>query len=52
MENLDQASSANLLAGMDTVSPALERHTNDVVLGDLGLRPGLAPRDRLEERSD
>ena len=46
MESLDRSSSVNLLAGMDTVSPALERYTNDVVLGDLWKRPQLSARDR------
>ena len=46
METLDRSSSVNLLAGMDTVSPALERYTNDVVLGDLWKRPQLSARDR------
>jgi 4-carboxymuconolactone decarboxylase len=46
MESLDRASSVNLFAGMDTVSPALERYTNDVVLGDLWKRPPLSARDR------
>jgi len=46
MESLDRASSSNLLTGMDTVSPALERYTNDVVLGDLWKRPQLSVRDR------
>ncbi|HTR05306.1 MAG TPA: carboxymuconolactone decarboxylase family protein [Paraburkholderia sp.] len=46
MESLDHASSVNLLAGMDTVSPALERYTNDVVLGNLWKRPQLCARDR------
>jgi 4-carboxymuconolactone decarboxylase len=46
MESLDRSSSANLLAGMATVSPALERYTNDVVLGDLWKRPQLSARDR------
>lgn len=46
MESLDRSSSVNLLAGLDTVSPALERYTNDVVLGDLWKRPQLSARDR------
>lgn len=46
MESLDRASSTELLTGMDTVSPALERYTNDVVLGDLWKRPQLSARDR------
>ena len=46
MESLDPSSSVNLLAGLDTVSPALERYTNDVVLGDLWKRPQLSARDR------
>jgi 4-carboxymuconolactone decarboxylase len=46
MESLDRSSVVNLLAGMDTVSPALERYTNDVVLGDLWKRPQLSARDR------
>lgn len=46
METLDRSSSVNLLAGMDTVSPALERYTHDVVLGDLWKRPQLSARDR------
>ena len=46
MESLDHASSVNLLAGLDTVSPALERYTNDVVLGNLWKRPQLSTRDR------
>ena len=46
MESLDRSSSVNLLAGMDTVSPALERYTNNVVLGDLWKRPQLSARDR------
>ncbi len=46
MENLDRASSVNLLSGMDTVSPALERYTDDVVLDDLWKRPQLSARDR------
>ncbi|WP_179403838.1 carboxymuconolactone decarboxylase family protein [Burkholderia guangdongensis] len=46
MENPDHASSVNLLAGMDTVSPALARYTNDVVLGNLWKRPPLCARDR------
>ncbi|MFM0179429.1 carboxymuconolactone decarboxylase family protein [Paraburkholderia aspalathi] len=46
MESLDRASPSNLLTGMGTVSPALERYTNDVVLGDLWKRPQLSVRDR------
>ncbi|MFM0398255.1 carboxymuconolactone decarboxylase family protein [Paraburkholderia aspalathi] len=46
MESLDRASASNLLTGMGTVSPALERYTNDVVLGDLWKRPQLSARDR------
>ena len=46
MESLDRASSVNLFAGMDTVSPALERYTSNVVLGDLWKRPPLSARDR------
>jgi 4-carboxymuconolactone decarboxylase len=46
MESLDRSSSVNPLAGMETVSPALERYTNDVVLGDLWKRPQLSARDR------
>jgi 4-carboxymuconolactone decarboxylase len=46
MESLDRSSSVNLLARLDTVSPALERYTNDVVLGDLWKRPQLSARDR------
>ncbi|WP_408277452.1 carboxymuconolactone decarboxylase family protein [Paraburkholderia sediminicola] len=46
MESLNRASSIKLLIGMDTVSPALERYTNDVVLGDLWKRPELSTRDR------
>lgn len=46
MESLAHASSVNMLAGMDTVSPALARYTNDVVLSDLWKRPQLSARDR------
>lgn len=46
MESLNRASSINPAAGMDTVAPALERYTNDVVLGDLWKRPQLSARDR------
>lgn len=46
MESLDRPSSGNLLAGMDSVSPALERYTNEVLLGDLWKRPQLSARDR------
>jgi 4-carboxymuconolactone decarboxylase len=46
MESLDRVSSANSLAGMNTVSPALERYTKDVVLGDLWKGPQLSARDR------
>ena len=46
MESLDRASSVNLVAGMSAVSPALERYTNDVLLGDLWKRPQLCARDR------
>ncbi|WP_408260340.1 carboxymuconolactone decarboxylase family protein [Paraburkholderia xenovorans] len=46
MQSLDRSSPVNLLAGMDAVSPALERYTNDVVLGDLWKRPQLSARDR------
>jgi 4-carboxymuconolactone decarboxylase len=37
MESMDTA---------ETVSPALERYTQECVLGDLWQRPGLLPRDR------
>lgn len=46
MGSLDRSSSVKLFAGMDTVSPALERYTKDVVLGDLWQRPQLSARDR------
>lgn len=46
MPNLDPRSPVNVLDGMRTVSPALERYTNDVVLGDLWKRPQLSARDR------
>ncbi|RKT22894.1 4-carboxymuconolactone decarboxylase [Paraburkholderia sp. RAU2J] len=42
----DSRSPANLLAGMRAVSPALERYTTEVVLGDLWKRPQLSARDR------
>lgn len=46
MNSLDCSSSATLVAGMDNVSPALVRYTNDVVLGDLWKRPQLSACDR------
>jgi 4-carboxymuconolactone decarboxylase len=46
MENMDRTSSVNLLARMNAVPPALERYTNDVVLGDLWKRPEFSARDR------
>jgi 4-carboxymuconolactone decarboxylase len=46
MESRDRSSSVNLAGGMHTVSPALERYTADVVLGDLWKRPPLSARDR------
>ncbi|WP_246291128.1 carboxymuconolactone decarboxylase family protein [Paraburkholderia fynbosensis] len=42
----DSRSPANLLDGMRAVSPALERYTAEVVLGDLWKRPQLSARDR------
>ncbi|CAD6527921.1 carboxymuconolactone decarboxylase family protein [Paraburkholderia metrosideri] len=41
-----RSSSVNLADGMHAVSPALERYTTDVVLGDLWKRPQLSVRDR------
>ena len=46
MEDRGRASSVSLVDGMHTVSPALERYTTDVVLGDLWTRPQLSARDR------
>ncbi|MGF6723463.1 4-carboxymuconolactone decarboxylase [Paraburkholderia sp. GAS41] len=46
MTSLDRSPSATSFAGMRNVSPALERYTNDVVLGDLWKHPHLSPRDR------
>lgn len=46
MESSDQSSPATAFEGMHTVSPALERYTNDVLLGDLWKRPQLSARDR------
>jgi 4-carboxymuconolactone decarboxylase len=46
MEGRDQSSSVKLVDGMHPVSPALERYTTDVVLGDLWKRPQLSARDR------
>lgn len=46
MENSASPSSSNALHGMRMVSPALERYTTDVVLGDLWKRPQLSARDR------
>ncbi|MFM0039575.1 carboxymuconolactone decarboxylase family protein [Paraburkholderia strydomiana] len=42
----DSHSPANVLDGMRAVSPALERYTTEVVLGDLWKRPQLSARDR------
>jgi 4-carboxymuconolactone decarboxylase len=39
-------SSVSAFDGIRTVSPALERYTTDVLLGDLWKRPQLSPRDR------
>lgn len=46
MDNSDRSTSANVFEGMSAVSPALERYTADVVLGDLWKRPQLSARDR------
>nr|WP_242539106.1 carboxymuconolactone decarboxylase family protein [Trinickia acidisoli] len=46
MESPALSSGVDLLAGIGTVSPVLERYTNDVVLGDLWQRPPLSARDR------
>ena len=46
MESENRSSFGNLVDGLHTVSPALERYTTDVVLGDLWKRPQLSARDR------
>jgi 4-carboxymuconolactone decarboxylase len=46
MESPHRPSSVDLVDGMHAVSPALERYTTDVVLGDLWKRPQLSARDR------
>ncbi|KAA1011506.1 4-carboxymuconolactone decarboxylase [Paraburkholderia panacisoli] len=46
MESSVRHSSINALDGIRAVSPALERYTTDVVLGDLWKRPQLSTRDR------
>ncbi|RFU49699.1 carboxymuconolactone decarboxylase family protein [Paraburkholderia sp. DHOC27] len=46
MESLDHPDSVDLLAAMHTVAPALERYTQEVVLGTLWKRPQLSARDR------
>ncbi|KAA1007684.1 carboxymuconolactone decarboxylase family protein [Paraburkholderia panacisoli] len=46
MESSTPRASVNAIDGMRTVSPALERYTSDVVLGDLWKRPQLSARDR------
>nr|WP_244206985.1 carboxymuconolactone decarboxylase family protein [Caballeronia pedi] len=46
MTSTDHLSFTTSFAGMSNVSPALERYTNDVVLGNLWKRPQLSARDR------
>ncbi|SDR38005.1 4-carboxymuconolactone decarboxylase [Paraburkholderia fungorum] len=46
MDNSNRSTSANAFEGMRAVSPALERYTTDIVLGDLWKRPQLSARDR------
>ena len=46
MEPPTNDSSVSTFDGIRAVSPALERHTTDVLLGDLWNRPQLSPRDR------
>ena len=46
MESSNTHSTVNAFDGMRAVSPALERYTTDVVLGDLWKRPQLSARDR------
>lgn len=46
MTGLDRSTSATSFAEVGNVSPALERYTNDAVLGDLWKRPHLSARDR------
>lgn len=41
-----QAEQINIQESMRRVAPALDRYTQDIVLGDLWKRPGLSPRDR------
>ncbi|MGF6772361.1 4-carboxymuconolactone decarboxylase [Paraburkholderia sp. GAS199] len=46
MQSLEHFSAANMFSGMSAVSPALQRYTKDVLLGDLWKRPQLSARDR------
>jgi 4-carboxymuconolactone decarboxylase len=46
MQSSNPRSPVNVLDGMHTVSPALERYTTEVLLGDVWKRPQLSARDR------
>jgi 4-carboxymuconolactone decarboxylase len=46
MGNLNYPAITDTLEGMNQVSPALARHTSQVLLGDLWKRPQLSVRDR------